>query len=1459
MLKKSLGICLGASTIKVVELSIENNNVAVSRSLVKNHECNPRESFLSLISELDCSSYDYGMITGRKFRTILDTPSITEPEAVENALAWLRQSGDHHPYRAVASLGAENFIVYVLDNDGNVATVETGNKCASGTGEFFLQQIRRMDITVDEAVSLAAESDLYKVSGRCSVFCKSDCTHALNKGVPIGRVTAGLCSMMADKILDLLEKADQTAILAVGGVTNNRAVMQYLKKKINSLEVPRYADTFEALGAAYYAYSNSQPLNLNPSTIFRKRKSSFDQLPPIAEGGKLVRFETVSLGTPSEGDECLLGLDVGSTTTKAVVMRIADDAVLASVYLRTNGNPVKASRECYQGLVDRLPVNVEVAGIGVTGSGRQIAGLHAQTDGVINEIIAHATAAAHYDPEVDTIFEIGGQDAKYTYLVNGVPSDYAMNEACSAGTGSFLEESAKESLGIDYKEIQHIALQSRRPPNFNDQCAAFISSDIKTATHEGINKEDIVAGLVYSICMNYVNRVKGQRGTGKKIFMQGGVCYNRGIPLAMANLIGKPIVVPPEPGLMGAFGVALEVKHRIGRGVLNKKRFDLRQLAEREIQYGKSFICTGGGEKCDRGCEISMMSIEGRKYPFGGACNKYYNLIHHVHHDQQLFDWVRVRQNLLFGDFLAPKPSCAGPTIGISRSFLTNMLLPLYSHFFSLLGYTVVLSDTVDPDGIKRKRTTYCFPAEIAHGCFADLQNKKLDYIFLPKVIELFVENALSQKREHQSTCLLLQSEPYCLKSAFKQTSNEAIILSPTLDFSKGFVAAAESFMEIALQLGKNRIEAENAFRIACRRQQEWNDRLKQIGRHVLAEIAQSARMSAIVLLGRPYNAFAREANLNIPAKFASRGVHVIPWDFLPIENERIDMDMCWAIGQNLMKAAQFVQKHPQLFATYITNFSCGPDSFLVGYFRDIMGIKPSLTLELDSHTADAGVNTRIEAFLDIVAKYRELAPKEPVSPPFTPAQVVFEKGKIIFISSRREAVALNHPRVKLLFPSMGKLCSESMAAVFTGCGIRSEALPVYDNEALKRGRGTASCKECLPLLLTTGGLLEYLAHRPDNTEYLVYFMPTTPGNCRFTQYNIFLKKMIAKNRIENVAFLSLTNENGYAGLAVPDMLNALKSTIISDCMEDIKNALIVLAKDKLAAQIVFEEQWNRILTCFSRSRGKGIMRLLEDVAERLAAIPLRYPLHQAKIISLLGEIFVRREYFSCQDIVQRLAERDIIVRRAHVLEWLNYCDWNVKKGIYEADFSFRGRLEFKTKTFLMKNFEKKIKRILARSGLYEYEIVDIDAIMEYGKQFFDVRFTGEAILVVGVFFKDILRHSQGVISIGPFACMPTRVIEAVLSAEATMETKIKLDARLGHAASDSIGISSLPFLSVESDGNPFPQIIEARIEAFCLQVERLHSRLRAQQKNAEPIIAQIIDAPSGVTMDGEGRVTRKA
>ena len=914
---KTLGLCLGASTVSVVHVEAIQTDPD-GRSFLKMqpkiishrvlpHEGNPRQALLSIFDKLDPDRFDRIVATGRKFRRFVRFSSIAEPEAVEYAYQFVKAAGVRCP--AIVSAGGETTMVYLLDRAGCIAGVLTGNKCASGTGEFFLQQLRRMDVTLQTAARWATTQTPYHVSGRCSVFCKSDCTHATNKGVPKARVTAGLCKMMADKILALLKKVDRKNIMMVGGTARNQMMVAYLRQEIQGLIVPDEAPYFEALGAALWGLEHETRQVCREGGWFAPEATAFDVHPPLDAYAHLVSFKRMKSADIRPGDTCLLGLDVGSTTTKAVLMRQRDDALLASEYLRTNGDPVGASRRCYRSLRQQIgrkidPDAVVISGLGVCGSGRQIAALQALTDGIMNEIVAHAAAAVHFDPQVDTLFEIGGQDAKYTYITSGVPSDYAMNEACSAGTGSFLEESAYETMGVEMKDIAGIALQARRPPNFNDQCAAFIASDIKNAIHEGMVHEDIIAGLIYSICLNYANRVKGNRPVGAKVFMQGGVCYNRAVPLAMAALVGRPIIVPPEPGLMGAYGAALEVKKRIKAGSLAPKTFDLRVLAERKVVYQAPFVCRGGKEACDRRCEIAVVEIEGRKYPFGGACNRYYNLRHDIRHDTGDLDFVRIRQQLVFGKYGARPPvrkeNARGLKIGINRSFLVNTFYPLYSTFFSELGFEIVIPAAPAPRGIDQVSAAFCYPGELAHGFFYSLLESidPPEFIFLPhfKATPDQSENSSSQ------VCPFVQGETYFLQATFRKRllqlkARGTKLLTPLLDLTSGLEAARKPLTGLAAQLGVDKKSACSAFEKALQQQAACMAEMKAIGDRVFTALAEDPEKIAVVMFGRPYNAFADEAHMGIPKKLASRGVLILPLDCLALQEEPAKHHMYWGMG----------------------------------------------------------------------------------------------------------------------------------------------------------------------------------------------------------------------------------------------------------------------------------------------------------------------------------------------------------------------------------------------------------------------------------------------------------------------------------------------------------------------------------------------------------------------------------
>jgi len=1423
--ERALGICLGASTISAVKLVKDENGVKIEKIIRKHHEGNPKDEFRSVLFEMDPGEAPV-LVTGRKFREFVRFPNITEPEASEYALDYVSKG---KKYDTLVSAGGETFMVYRLDKNQKVIGISTGNKCASGTGEFFLQQIKRMDLKLDKAVEAGEKGNPYKVSGRCSVFCKSDCTHALNKGVPVENVTAGLCEMIAEKVSELVMKVPHEHIMVVGGTALNKAVMKHVRARLKNITIPEEAPYFEALGAAIAAFQKGKKA---PMEIFNEGHSSFVRLPALKDAEQLVKFNEAKKDTAREGDVCILGLDVGSTTTKAVLMRKNDDMMLASIYLRTNGNPVEASRNCYKAILEQLKgTKVKIEGIGVTGSGRQIAGLYSLTDGIINEIIAHAAAAVYFDKDVDTIFEIGGQDAKYTHLTNGVASDYAMNEACSAGTGSFLEESALESFNVKVTEIADLALRGKRPPNFSDQCAAFISSDIKNASHEGISREDILAGLVYSICFNYANRVKGHRPIGNKVFMQGGVCYNKAVPLAMASILKKEIIVPPEPGLMGAFGVALELKKRIELGLVEKGDFKLEGIIAREIKNESPFVCAGGKEKCDLKCSINRIKIEDKIYSFGGACNRYYNMRFKIEVDTDRLDLVKVRNRLVFEKYAPAKPvKPNAPVIGINKSLLIHQLFPLYYNFFTNLGCKVVVPDKVNEEAFNRQTSSFCFPAQVAIGMFDNLTEKKPDFYFMPHLEEMYVQGGIERK-EFSATCIFTQGEGLWTKQLFKDKDLEGRIISPTINFAKGFEAATKDFIKIARGLGFGAAEAEKAYKDAIATHREYRAERKAIGRQVLEDLAKTPEATAYVLFGPPHNALTDETNKGIPKKFASRGKVIIPFDMLATENEKIedphDDYMHWEMGQKIIRGAQIVKKNPQLFGVYITNFLCAMDSLLVTYFRKLMGSKPSLTLEIDGHTADAGIDTRIEAFLDVVKNYLEVQKeiKEPADNGFRLADVVIDNKGAHMIDSMGKKVSFKDPRVKIIIPSMGDLSNTLMEAVFIKLGINAYAMPIPDKETLSMGRSVTTGKECLPMILCVGQMLKYLEQERDPEERTIVFQPRAAGYCRLGQYHVYMNMLIKERKINNVALVSLANEERYAGLGTAFTLNAWKAIIIGDVLDDIRNAIMTIAENPSEGLKIFYEEHKEIYNSIAGKSRRPLYDQLEKSAARFKTIKTLIPFHAAPQVPVMGEIFVRRDSFSNKDIAKRLAEKGFIARTGYVSEWLYYLNYMIDNKLQEPDHTFAGWIEYMVTAAVQQGVDKKIKKILEKSGLYETEMIDMESIIDHSTNLVPKTLKGEPGITIGITMRDVFSKFAGAVNIGPFSCMPVRFTEAVAFNNLDMKGKMAAHKEAGTAAVGTVAFGPeerIPFLTIEADGNPYPQLLEARFESFCLQAERV-------------------------------------
>lgn len=1016
-----------------------------------------------------------------------------------------------------------------------------------------------------------------------------------------------------------------------------------------------------------------------------------------------------------------------------------------------------------------------------------------------------------------------------------------MNEACSAGTGSFIEETVSETFGIQVSEIEPIAMKANHPPNFSDQCSTFISSDIKTALHENIPIEDITAGLVYSICLNYINRVKGPRKSGNKIFMQGGVCYNKAIPIAMAALTGSEIIVPPEPGLMGAYGVALEVNNKLDLGLTIKKEYSLKDLSERNVLYKNPFICRGTKEKCDRKCSVNIINVLGKNYPFGGACNKYYNMVYSENFDATQFDYINIRRRLMFEKYARPvQLPDHSLTIGLNQSFHTHNLYPLYYNFFTKLGLKIVLSDIPEKDSLQRELTSFCYPCQLSIGLFQNLINKNPDYYFIPQILEMYVKDSEQVRMDFNSCCAFVSEEPLFLKQAFKDYNFNGQLIAPILNFAKGFNTQEDNFISIAQHIGiQNTDKIKEAYNFAVRMQEEFQKEMFATGEEFLKMLDNNPNTIAMVIFGRSYNSFTGLANKGIPQKFASRGVYALPFDIFDYRMEIHEEDQFWEASKKILKAARIVQRHPQLFATYISNFSCAPDSMTIPQFRSIMGSKPSLTLELDGHTADAGINTRIDAALDIIQNYKKIHKKELIIiDDFVPASILSSNNNTFFISSDGEKVPLSDKRVVILIPSMGDLSSELFAAGMRSQGFNAQALPEGNNDILKYGRSNTTGKECLPLILLAGSLIDFIENRWDKNSFIVLFLIQGAGNCRLGQYPVLLRSMIKQKKYKNTTILTVMNEDGLAGLGPNFALRAVQTLLAADVLDDIRSGIMAHAVNPDEGLNIFNNEIKRLTGVLEKSPD-NVFTELKTIAKNIHSnIPAKKKISHAKYIAMVGEIFVRRDHFSHKFLNKQLAEKGFILKNAYLTEWLFYIDYLMSKKLLEPDTSFKKKFERLIREYYMKYAEYRIKKILAKSGYYKYSRTDIESLLKHSRHIIPTEIKGEPGLTLGTALHESIEKYCGIINIGPFGCMPTRFSEAVCIPEMTIENKIyakKLHDPSYKLHSRYKNRMSIPFLTIESDGNVFPQNTEAKIETFLMQAENLSRLMHSTNTHSEP------------------------
>jgi predicted nucleotide-binding protein (sugar kinase/HSP70/actin superfamily) len=561
---------------------------------------------------------------------------------------------------------------------------------------------------------------------------------------------------------------------------------------------------------------------------------------------------------------------------------------------------------------------------------------------------------------------------------------------------------------------------------------------------------------------------------------------------------------------------------------------------------------------------------------------------------------------------------------------------------------------------------------------------------------------------------------------------------------------------------------------------------------------------------------------MGIPRKFVSQGVTVIPFDMIFDDGAEIPPNNYWYYGQQDMKAVRQVKKTDNLYLSWISNFSCAPDSFMLHYVRWMMGEKPYLVLEIDSHTADAGLDTRIEAFLDIVESYRRHMDPTPEKPFRRRYQVALKEEYCDIVDRTTGArFDIRDPRVHLVWPSMGDLSTEAMNVAALRQGINSTHLPLPDVYSTQLARNVASGKECIPALLVLGSILQYFRdHEPSSGDDLyVVFVPSTPGPCRTGQYYVFFDRLFEEMGWENVVILVGGSENSYRELGRTFSQDVWRALVLGDYFSDMRNALRLVASDPDAAMERFASVWQDVLRAF-QAGPKELHRELERAADRLGGVPRKQRLEDVKKVIVVGEIYVRRDNFSVHELSEMLISKGIYPKVTGVTEWLHYTDF-ARKFLMEGqrrrdgwlrtlrDGGLKDEAVYLVEKVWKQVVEEKIAAILEPTGLVPHVPHDMTKIINDARDtFIDPELSSEATVSPAVGAAAMNEGYSGVAIIAPFGCLPGRLIEGVFAPWAKAH--------------------DYPVLALENDGQPYPPNIISRLEVFAHNVSRFEPRERA-------------------------------
>ena len=1009
-------------------------------------------------------------------------------------------------FDALLHVGGEKFSLSLFDAAGNYTGARHNTSCAAGTGSFLDQQARRLNLQGSHEISEYAMNNRQgrpDIATRCAVFAKTDLIHAQQEGYNIEQICDGLCHGLAKNIANTLFKGKTftNKIIFCGGVSKNRSVTRYLESLLGlTLTIDDCAQVYGALGAAL-CLADEIPSRMQASETFDSPRAFFTdtvkknnyRYPPLSL--TLSSYPDFSCHKTYVTDQVeveiytdpfkvdlsagFLGLDVGSTSTKSILIT-KNQVPVIGCYTKTASRPVQAVQTIFKVMDDwitRNQLDVTIAGCGTTGSGRRISGRVIGADLEPDEITAHATAAVNLNKDVDTIIEIGGQDAKFTLLKHGRVTASVMNTVCAAGTGSFIEEQA-EKLMCPLSEYSDQA-EGISAPVSSDRCTVFMERDINYFFAEGFEQKEILASVLHSVRDNYLTKVATVGNIGNCILFQGATARNRALVAAFEQKLQKPIHVSQFCHLTGALGVALlasdqTIEHTEFRGFdLWKKTIPVRQE-----------VC----QLCSNHCKITIADVDGQPQAYGFLCGRDYDTKKMVLPDTR-YSMKKLRKPL-------SRPATDNafasdtPAIGIPAALHLFEDLVFWEQFFSLLGIkTVVSRQLKHPVALGKTvaKAEFCAPVMALHGHVSHLL-KKVPYVFLP----FYFEEKSNQKKIRRQHCYYTQFMPSVLACLNPDESDRLIM--PTIKYLyTSFHTKMALYRALTPLMPQGPV---SFFDIHT----AW-DKAMEFRKNEQARLATLFKTQArdingvkVLLLGRPYTVLPDTMNHHIPQMFEKMGIQTFFQDM--VDTSEMDLspirplleEIHWKYAANILESAYAAALTEGLYPVYITSFRCSPDAFGVDYFKQIMeqSNKPYLVLELDEHDSSVGYETRIEAAVRSFTNHFQ-AISRPAARPLDFSPLFFDQPK----------------DKTIIFPNWDALTGQLIVSTFKSEG-HNALLMEETLETLKKCLLT-NTGQCIPLNALAAGFIHTVKkHHLDPADTVLWLNRSDIAcNIRLYPYHI--------------------------------------------------------------------------------------------------------------------------------------------------------------------------------------------------------------------------------------------------------------------------------------------------------------------------------------------------------------------